>query len=140
MAGIGVDMSDVDVYGTNGSENKPEYLREIIEKDSITDSVIVFEDTLRNIQLMLPLEYEYPDMSFEFVHVIAPVSDAEIEEARKFSYPKGEYNTEPYQRMLKRVHPAMKRRLIGLGTNDYLVKGKRKVKDYKRSKSSPPGG
>jgi len=140
MRGIGVDMSDVDVYGTNGSENKPEYLRRIIKENGISEYVIVFEDTLRNIQLMLPLENEYAEMTFEFVHVVTPESDTEIEEARKFSYPKGEYSTEPYQRMLKRVHPAMKRRLTGLGGNNYLVKGKKKMKDFKRSKSSPPSG
>ena len=83
----------------------------------------------------------FPDLSFAYVQVIdAENSDEDLEEAKKYRYPKGEYGTEKYQRILKRIHPAMKRRLLGLGGNDYLDKGVSKVKDFKLSKSAPPGG
>ena len=101
----------------------------------------MFEDSVNNIKSLLQLEYDFPDISFDFVQVIDPENtDEDIEEARKHKYPQGETGTEPYQRMLKKIHPARKRRLLDMGANDYLVKGTKKLKGGSRSKSSPPGG
>lgn len=136
----GIDSKKVAVFGSNGSRNKLNYLSRLIKRFGIKESVLVFEDNLLNISDLITLEYEMPDLRFEFVQVIDSANtDEDLEEARKFKYPKGQYGTEKYQRILKRIHPAMKRRLIGLGGNDYLDKGKKKVKDFKRSKSAPPG-
>ena len=136
-----IDPRKVPVFGCNGSRNKAGYLSKLIKRFNISERVLVFEDNLLNISDMISLEYRYPDLTFDFVQVIDSANtDEDLEEARKFQYPKGEYGTEKYQRILKRIHPAMKRRLIGLGGNDYLDKGKKKVKDFKRSKSAPPTG
>lgn len=136
-----IDTKKVSVFGCNGSRNKADYLNKLIKRFNITESVLVFEDNLLNISDMISLEYEIPDLTFNFVQVIdSNNTDEDLEEAKKFEYPKGEYGTEKYQRILKRVHPSMKRRLIGLGGSDYLSVGNKKVKDYKRSKSAPPGG
>ena len=135
-----IDPKKVPVFGCNGSRNKAGYLSKLIRRFNVSERVLVFEDNLLNISDMISLEYKYPDLTFDFVQVIDSANtDEDLEEARKFQYPKGEYGTEKYQRILKRIHPAMKRRLIGLGGNDYLDKGKKKVKDFKRSKSAPPG-
>jgi hydroxymethylpyrimidine pyrophosphatase-like HAD family hydrolase len=137
----GVNSKMVSVFGSNGSRNKLDYLSRLIKRFSIKESVLVFEDNLLNISDLISLEYDMPDLTFNFVQVIdSKNTEEDLEEARKFEYPKGEYGTEKYQRILKRIHPAMKRRLIGLGGNDYLDKGSKKVKDFKRSKSAPPRG
>ena len=137
----GINSKKVAVFGSNGSRNKLDYLSKLIKRFNIKESVLVFEDNLLNISDLISLEYEMPDLSFDFVQVIdSKNTEEDLEEARKFQYPKGEYGTEKYQRVLKRIHPAMKRRLIGLGGNDYLDKGKKKVKDFKRTKSAPPSG
>tara|TARA_A200000159_G_C7232365_1_gene300831 strand:- start:520 stop:870 length:351 start_codon:yes stop_codon:yes gene_type:complete len=113
----------------------------IIERYKIKKEVLVFEDSINNIKDLLQLEYDHPSISFDFIQVIDPENtDEDLDEARKHSYPQGETGTEPYQRLLKKIHPAKKRRLLGLGANDYLVKGTKKVNDFKRSKSSPPSG
>lgn len=137
----GINTKQVPVYGSSGSANKAAMLQKLIKKFSITREVLVFEDSLSNISDIIRLEYVFPDLSFAYVQVIdAENSDEDLEEAKKYRYPKGEYGTEKYQRILKRIHPAMKRRLLGLGGNDYLDKGVSKVKDFKRSKSAPPSG
>ena len=136
----GIESDRVSVFGTNGSAFKAAYLSKLIKRFNISKSVTVFEDSVKNISDMISLEYHYPRVKFDFIQIIDPNSDEDLEEAKKYQYPKGEYGTEKYQRILKRVHPAMKRRLIGLGGNDYLVKGTKKQKDFKRSKSAPPGG
>ena len=136
-----IDPKKVPVFGCNGSRNKADYLSKLLKRFNITERVLVFEDNLLNISDMISLEYDYPNLTFDFVQVIdSDNTDEDLEEARKFQYPKGEYGTEKYQRILKRVHPAMKRRLIGLGGSDYLSVGNKNVKDFKRSKSAPPGG
>ena len=141
MSKHGIDERKVAVFGCNGSKNKAEYLLKLIKRFNIKESVLVFEDNLRNISDMISLEYELPDLKFDFVQVIDSANtDEDLEVAKKFKYPKGEYGTEEYQRILKRVHPSMKRRLIGLGGSDYLSVGNKKVKDFKRSKSAPPSG
>ena len=141
LESLNVDTSRVTFYGCDGSRNKHRYMKSIIKHFKIANEVVVFEDSVNNIKDLLQLEYDFPDISFDFVQVIDPQNtDEDLEEVRKHKYPQGETGTEPYQRMLKRIHPAMKRRLLGLGANDYLVKGAKKVKDYKRSKSAPPGG
>lgn len=136
----GIDSKKVAVFGSNGSKNKKAYLTKLIKRFNISKSVLVFEDSVNNICDLLQLEYEFPDIQFDFVQVIDKDSGEDLEEAKKYQYPKGEYGTEKYQKILKKVHPAMKRRLIGLGGSDYLVKGTKKVKDFSRSKSAPPGG
>jgi len=137
----GINTKQVSVYGSSGASNKAAMLQKLIDRFGIKREVLVFEDSLRNISDIIKLEYVFPDLSFAYVQVIdAKNTDEDLEEARKHEYPKGEYGTEKYQRILKRIHPAMKRRLIGLGGNDYLDKGVKKVKDFKRSKSAPPGG
>ena len=128
----------------DGSKNKYAYLKKMIKKINPKEKVVVFEDTLKNIQMLLPLEEDYPDLVFDFVHVHAPETDEELEEANRNQYRRknvtAQYGTEKYQRTLKRIHPKMKRRLIGLGVNKHSEKRVKKVKAFKRSKSSPPGG
>lgn len=136
----GINSDRVAVFGSNGSKNKKDYLTKLIKRFNISRSVLVFEDNVNNICDLLQLEYDFPNIQFDFVQVIDRESDEDLEEAKKYRYPKGEYGTEKYQKILKKVHPAMKRRLIGLGGSDYLVKGTKKVKDFSRSKSAPPGG
>ena len=136
----GIDSERVSVFGSGGSKFKAAYLDKLIKRFNIKRTVKVFEDSLSNISDMISLEYKYPDLKFDFVQVIDPNSGEDLDEARKYEYPKGEYATEKYQRILKRVHPTMKRRLIGLGGNDYLVKGTKKEKNFSRSKSAPPSG
>lgn len=136
----GVNTKLISFFGSNGSKNKKKMLFNLIERYSISGAVTVFEDSLNNIKDLIVLEYDYPGISFDFVQVIDPKKCDDLEEAKRFSYPKGENATEPYQRLLKKIHPAMKRRLLGLGGNDYLDKGVKKSKDFKRSKSAPPGG
>jgi len=137
----GINSSKVSVFGSDGASNKKEYLSRLIKRFNIKKSVLVFEDSLSNITDLISLEYDMPDLTFDFVQVIDSANTNEdLEEAKKYQYPKGEYGTEKYQRILKKVHPAMKRRLLGLGGNDYLVKGTKKSKDFSRSKSAPPGG
>lgn len=141
LQGIGVDTERLTLYGCDGSVNKYDYLDRIIEIFKPKKEVIVFEDSVNNIKSLLQLEYDYPDLSFDFIQVIdAENTDEDMEEAKRHRYPQGETGTEPYQRLLKKIHPAKKRRLLGLGANDYLVRGTKKVKDYKRSKSAPPSG
>ena len=141
LKSLGIDTKSLQVYGCDGAKNKAVYLKTLIKKFGITDSVLVFEDSLSNIANMVRLEYEMPDINFEYVQVVdAAKTDEDLEEIKKHKYPKGETGTEPYQRLLRKIHPAMKRRLLGLGSNDYLVKGAKRVKDYSRSKSAPPGG
>jgi len=136
----GVDTKTVSFFGSDGSKNKVGYLKKLISRYSISNTVTIFEDNLHNIKDMIALEYDFPDLSFEFVQVIDPEKCGDIEEAKRFSYPKGETGTEPYQRLLKKIHPTMKRRLLGLGGNDYLDKGVEKSKDFGRGKSAPPAG
>ena len=132
-------ITGIAIFGVDGAVNKKEWLYKLIKRFNISKSVTVFEDSVNNIKDMIPAEYDFPDLSFEFVQVIDPNTCDDIEEAKRFSYPTGENATEPYQRMLKRVHPKMKRRLLGLGANDYLEKGVKKLKDFSRSKSAPAG-
>ena len=134
----GIDTKLISFFGSDGSKNKVGYLDKLIRRYSISSAVTIFEDNLNNIKDMIVLEYEHPDLSFDFVQVIDPDKCEDLEEAKKFNYPKGEYGTELYQRILKKIHPAMKRRLIGLGGNDYLGKGAKKLKDFSRGKSAPP--
>ena len=136
----GVDTKAISFFGSDGSRNKKKVLHDLIKSYSVFGTVTVFEDNLNNIKDLIVLEYEYPDISFEFVQVIDPNNCDDLGEAKRFNYPKGENGTEPYQRMLKKIHPAMKRRLLGLGGNDYLGKGVKKSKDFKKSKSAPPSG
>ena len=135
----GIDMNKVSVFCSGGSRMKSRYLARLIQRFNIRESVTVFEDNEENIADILRLEYDIPDLTFNAVNVIDPLKiGTDLEEIRKHRYPKGEYGTEEYQVMLKKVHPKMKRRLIGLGSNDYLVKGTKKIKDFKRTKSAPP--
>lgn len=136
----GVNTKPISFFGSNGSKNKKKMLFNLIKRYSISGKVTVFEDSLNNIKDLIVLEYDYPDISFDFVQVIDPSKCDDLEEAKRFSYPKGESGTEPYQRLLKKIHPRMKRRLLGLGGNDYLDKGVKKVKGFERSKSAPPSG
>ena len=139
LRGQGIDEGKVSVFGSGGANLKSKYLAKLIQRFGIKESVTVFEDNEDNISDILKLEYEIPDLEFSAILVIDPNSgDVDLEEIRKHKYPKGEYGTEEYQVMLKKVHPEMKRRLIGLGSNDYLVKGTKKVRDFKRTKSAPP--
>ena len=141
LVGLGIDTTRLSLYGCDGSKNKYRYMNALIKRYKVKRKVLVFEDSINNIKDLLQLEYKYPDISFDFVQVIDPENtDEDLDEARKHSYPQGETGTEPYQRLLKKIHPAKKRRLLGLGANDYLVKGTKKVNDFKRSKSSPPSG
>ena len=93
---------------------------------------------------MLPLEEDYPDLVFDFVHVHTPETDEELEEANRNQYRRknatAQYGTEKYQRTLKRLHPKMKRDLIGRGNNKHSEKRVKKIKNFKRPKSPPPGG
>jgi hypothetical protein len=136
----GQGVAGISIFGVDGSVNKKAWLSKLIKRFNISKSVTVFEDSVNNIKDLLTTEYDFPDLSFEFVQVINPDMCEDIEEAKRFSYPTGENGTEPYQRMLKRIHPKMKRRLLGLGSNDYLEKGVKKLKDFSRSKSAPPAG
>ena len=137
----GVDTSEVYVRGTSGAKLKTGYLQKLLNRFNIRESVLIFEDSVENIRRYIALEYENPDLSFDYVQVMSKnLTDEELSEVTKFKYPTGETGTEPYQRKLKKVHPAMKRRLIGLGGNNYSTSGVKKVKDFKRSKSAPPAG
>lgn len=144
LKSIGVNTEYVKVACVNGSANKYKYLKKAIRNINPKEKVTVFEDTLKNIQMMLPLEKDYPNLSFDFIHLHKPQTDEELEEANRNRYhhmnSSSAYGTEKYQRTLKRIHPAMKRRLISLGRNSYSVGRTKKVKDFKRSKSAPPSG
>ena len=134
LGGLGIDTSVIDFYGCGGSRLKAGYLDSLLANEySVTSSVMVFEDSINNITDMLQLEYAHPDISFDFIHVVDELDE-------KKNYPKGKYGTEKYQKSLKRLHPTMKRRLLGLGKNDYLIKGSKKITDFSRSKSAPPSG
>jgi hypothetical protein len=136
----GVNTESVSFFGANGSGNKKGILSDLIRRYSISRKVTVFEDNLNNIKDLIVLEYEHPNISFDLVQVINPSQCDDLEEAKRFTYPKGQNGTEKYQMMLKKIHPMMKRRLLGLGANDYLDTGVKKSKDFKKSKSSPPAG
>ena len=117
------------------------HLQNLLNRFNIEESVLIFEDSVDNIKRYIALEYENPNLAFEYIQVMPNnLTDEELSETTKHKYPTGETGTEKYQRMLKKVHPAMKRRLIGLGGNNYSTSGVKKVKDFKRSKSSPPSG
>jgi phosphoglycolate phosphatase-like HAD superfamily hydrolase len=138
----GVDADKVYIRGTSGANLKSGMLHRLLNRFNITESVLIFEDSVENIRNYIrDVEYDNPDISFDYVQVMSKdLVGEELEEAKKHKYPTGEYGTEKYQRSLKRVHPAMKRRLIGLGGNNYSVKGVKKIKDFSRSKSAPPNG
>ena len=137
----GVDTQKVWAYGTSGAALKAGHLQNFLSRFNISESVLIFEDSIENIKRYIALEYENPSLSFEYVQVMSKnLTDEELSEVTKHKYPTGETGTEPYQRMLKKIHPAMKRRLIGLGGNNYSTSGVKKVKDFKRSKSAPPSG
>jgi len=141
LAKQGIDTDKIFVKGTAGAKLKSGYLQNLLNRFNIKESVLIFEDSLSNIKRYIRLEYGNPDLAFEYVQVMPKdLSDEELSEARKHKYPTGETGTEKYQRALKRVHPAMKRRLLGLGGNNYSVSGIKKVKDFSRSKSAPPSG
>ena len=144
LTSIGVMTNFITVACVNGSANKYKYLKKAINKFKPTSKVTVFEDTLNNIKMMLPLEKDYPSLTFDFVHLHVPQTDKELEEANRNQYhymnSTAKYGTEKRQRKLKRIHPALKRRLIGMGGNNYSVRGVKKVKNFKRSKSAPPSG
>ena len=144
LKSINISTNSITFACVDGSKNKYEYLKKAIKKIKPKDKVVVFEDTLKNIQMMLPLEKDYPDLTFDFVHVHIPETDEELGEANRNQYfsmnSAAQYGTEKFQRTLKRLHPRMKRNLIGKGGNKYSVKGVKKHKDFKRSKSAPPGG
>jgi len=137
----GIDTEKVYVRGTSGAKLKTGHLQNLLNRFNITESVIIFEDSVENIRRYIALEYENPDLSFDYIQVMSKnLTDEELSEVVKFKYPTGETGTEKYQRKLKKVHPAMKRRLIGLGGNNYSTSGVKKVRDFKRSKSAPPMG
>ncbi len=137
----GVPAQKVWVYGTSGANLKVGHLQNLLNRFNIEESVLIFEDSVDNIKRYIALEYENPNLAFEYIQVMPNnLTDEELSETTKHKYPTGETGTEKYQRMLKKVHPAMKRRLIGLGGNNYSTSGVKKVKDFKRSKSSPPSG
>lgn len=141
LSAQGIDADKVFVKGTSGAKLKSGHLQNLLNRFNITESVLIFEDSVENIRRYIALEYENPDISFDYVQVMSKdLTDEELSEARKYKYPSGEYGTEKYQRALKKVHPAMKRRLIGLGGNNYSTSGVKKVKDFSRSKSAPPMG
>ena len=137
----GVDAGKVYVRGTSGAVLKVGHLQNLLNRFNIRESVLIFEDSVDNIKRYMALEYENPDLTFDYIQVMPKnLTDEELSETTKYKYPTGETGTEKYQRLLKKVHPAMKRRLIGLGGNTYSTSGMRKVKDFKRSKSAPPSG
>ena len=137
----GVDTQKVWAYGTSGAVLKVGHLQNFLNRFNISESVLIFEDSIENIKRYITLEYENPSLSFDYVQVMPKkLTDEELSEVTKHKYPTGETGTEPYQRMLKKIHPVMKRRLIGLGGNNYSTSGVKKVKDFKRSKSAPPSG
>ena len=144
LKSINISTRTITFACVDGSKNKYGYLKKAIKKINPKEKVTVFEDTLNNIKMMLPLEKDYPDLAFDFVHVHIPETDEEVAEANRSQYHSkntaAQYGTEKYQRTLKKLHPRMKRNLIGKGGNMYSVKGVKKVKDFKRSKSAPPGG
>lgn len=136
----GIDTKDLFIFGTSGSSLKLGHLQNFINRFNISKSILIFEDSLENIKSFINLEYHNPELSFEYVQVMPKeLIGEDLEEAKKYPY-KAEYGTEKYQRALKRVHPAMKRKLIGLGGNSYSTTGVKKVKDFVRSKSAPPMG
>ena len=138
----GIDTDKVFVKGTAGAKLKSGHLQNLLNRFNITESVLIFEDSVQNIaNYIRQVEYKNPDISFDYVQVMSKnLTDEELSEVKKYKYPSGEYGTEKYQRALKKVHPAMKRRLIGLGGNNYSTSGVKKVKDFSRSKSAPPMG
>ena len=141
LSAQGIDTRKVYVRGTSGAKLKTGHLQNLLNRFNIKESVLILEDSVENIRRYIALEYENPDLSFDYVQVMPKnLTDEELSEVAKFKYPTGETGTEPYQRKLKKVHPAMKRRLIGLGGNNYSTSGVKKVKDFKRSKSAPPMG
>ena len=141
LSNQGIDIDKVFVRGTAGANLKAGNLQNLLNRFNIRESVIIFEDSVENIKSFIQLEYENPDISFEYIQVMPKdLTDEELSEVKKYKYPTGEYGTEEYQRALKKVHPAMKRRLIGLGGNSYSTSGIKKVKDFTRSKSAPPMG
>ena len=144
LKNIDVVTRSITVACVNGSANKYKYLKKAINKIRPRDKVIVFEDTLKNIQMMLPLERDYPNLIFDFVHLHVPQTDKELEEANRNQYhymnSTAKYGTEPAQLKLKRLSRGAKKELIAKGGNNYSVRGVKKVKDMKRSKSAPPSG
>lgn len=129
----GIDTSRVSVYGSSGARLKADYLKDLLNDFSIKKTVTVYEDSENNIRDILELSYDFPHLKFEFIHVTD-----ELEENREQKAPIGKYDTEKRQKRLNKLHPAMKRRLIGLGGNKHSTKGMEKVKIFKRSKSAPP--
>lgn len=138
----GIDTDKIYIRGTSGANLKAGMLQRLMNRFNITESVLIFEDSIENIRNYIrDVEYNNPDISFDYVQVMSKdLVGEELEEAKKYKYPTGEYGTEKYQRSLKKVHPVMKRRLIGLGGNNYITKGVKKNKDFSRSKSAPPIG
>ena len=137
----GMRTEEVYVRGTAGAVLKVGHLQNLLNRFNIKERVLIFEDSVENIKRYIALEYENPNLSFDYIQVMPKnLTDEELSEATKHKYPTGETGTEPYQRLLKKIHPAMKRRLIGLGGNNYSTSGVKKVKDFKRSKSAPPSG
>ena len=129
----GIDTSMVPVYGSSGANLKAEYLKNLIDDFSINKTVTVYEDSENNIRDILQLSYDFPDLQFDFIHVTE-----DLEEQQRA--PMGKYDTEKRQKRLNKLHPAMKRRLLGLGGNKHSTKGMEKIRYFKRSKSSPPSG
>ena len=119
LVSIDVPTKTISFACVDGSKNKYSFLKKEIEKNPPMEKIVVFEDTLKNIQMMLPLERDFPDLSFEFVHVHIPETDEEVAEANRSQYHSkntaAQYGTEKYQRTLKKLHPRMKRNLIGKG-------------------------
>ena len=128
----GIDTSKVSVYGSSGANLKAGYLKDLLNDFSIKKTVTVYEDSENNIRDMLELSYDLAHLKFEFIHVTD-----DLEENRKQKAPVGKYDTEKRQKRLNKLHPAMKRRLIGLGGNKHSTTGMEKVKNFKRSKSAP---
>ena len=128
LSAQGVDIGKVYVRGTSGAKLKTGHLQNLLNRFNVKESVLILEDSVENIRRYIALEYENPDLSFDYVQVMPKnLTDEELSEVAKFKYPTGETGTEPYQRKLKKVHPAMKRRLIGLGSNNYSTSGVKKV-------------
>ena len=76
----GIESDRVSVFGTNGSAFKAAYLSKLIKRFNISKSVTVFEDSVKNISDMISLEYHYPRVKFDFIQIIDPNSDEDLED------------------------------------------------------------
>ena len=65
-----IDARQVYVLGTNGAKLKTGHLQNLLNRFNIKESVLIFEDSVENIRRYIALEYENPDLSFEYVQVM----------------------------------------------------------------------